>query len=152
VLDSPDLAARSKAALLAGSLHLLKDDGLASGYPPELGPGGGLVPSIGHHVAHRSDVGPDGVVSIWMLCGGGRDSNPMVTGAQDATPKRGTLNAALAEVAGGEPLFVPLAGWDGDLVIQHMYGATFRTPATGQIDAVVFVPEISPLRSPDPLA
>ncbi|HJR25353.1 MAG TPA: hypothetical protein VJ804_07765, partial [Acidimicrobiales bacterium] len=140
------LAEGARVALQGGSLHLLKDDALASGYDPSLGPGGGCVPSIGHHAAHRADVGPDRVAAIWMLCGSGRDSNPMVTGSQAVEPRRGTLNAALATVAEGQPLLVPLSGLEGEVVVQHMYGATFATPAAGQIDAVVFVPEVGPLR------
>ena len=146
VLDEPELAAGQRVALQAGSLHLLKDDRLASKLDRSLGPGGGLVPSVGHHLAQRPDVGPDRVAAIWMLCGSGRDSNPMVPGAQAVEPQRGTLNAALAAVAAGQPLLVPLTGLEGEVVVQHMYGATFATPAIGQLDAVVFAPQVSPLK------
>ncbi len=149
VLDEPELARGERVGLLAGSLHLLKDDDRASELSRLLGPGGGRVPSIGHHVAHRADVGPGRVAAVWMLCGSGRDSNPMVTGAQEVEPRRGTLNAALARVAAGRPLLVPLAGLEGEVVVQHMYGATFATPAAGQLDAVVFAPTVGPLREPD---
>ena len=145
VLDEPDLAAGERVALMAGSLHLLKDDARATGLDRSLGPGGGLVPPVGHHVASRADLGPDRIAAIWMLCGSGRDSNPMVTGAQAIEPQRGTLNAALAGVAAGQPLLVPLAGLEGDVVLQHMYGSTFATPVARQLDAVVFAPWVHPL-------
>ncbi len=70
----------------------------------------------------------------------------MVTGAQAIEPTPGTLNAALAAVAAGQPILVPLGGWDGEINVQHMYGATFTTPVAGQLDAVVFAPEVGPLR------
>ena len=33
----------------------------------------------------------------------------------------------------------------GDVRVQHMHDSVFRTPVAGQLDAVVYVPEVSPL-------
>ena len=146
VLDDPALAGPDgKVALQAGSLHLLKDDGAIHDETPGIGPGGGRVPSIGHHVAHRADVGADRVLAIWMLCGRGHDANSLVPGQAGIAPRPGTLNAALDEASGGRSVLVPLTGLPGDVRVQHMHDSVFRTPVAGQLDAVVYVPEVSPL-------
>jgi hypothetical protein len=146
VLDDPALAGPTgRVALQAGSLHLLKDDTTIHDETPGIGPGGGRVPSIGHHVAHRPDVGADGVLAVWMLCGRGRDANPLVPDQAGVAPIPGTLNAALDAMCDGQPLLVPLAGLPGTVRIQHMHRSVFRTPVEGQLDAVVYVPEVSPL-------
>jgi hypothetical protein len=146
VLDDPAFAGPgAKVALLAGSLHLLKDDTAAHDETPAIGPGGGLVPSIGHHVAHRADVGADRVLAIWMLCGRGRDASPLAADRAGIAPLAGSLNAACDRVADGVPIVVPLAGLPGRVRIQHMHSSVVRTRAAGQIDAIVYVPEVTPL-------
>jgi hypothetical protein len=146
VLDDPAFAGPDgKVALQAGSLHLLKDDTAIRDEAPGIGPGGGLVPSIGHHVAHRPDIGPDRVLAIWMLCGHGRDADPLVPEQSAIAPVKGTLTEACDRVADGVPLLVPLAGLPGRVRIQHMHSSVFRTPVEGQLDAVVYVAEVTPL-------
>jgi erythromycin esterase-like protein len=148
VLDEPAFAAGERVGLLAGSLHLVKDEATVTGRSDGIGPGGDQLPAIGHHVAHRPDVGPARVLAIWMLVGSGRDTNPMVTTEQRIEPLPGTLNALLADVCAGQPVLVPVGDLAGPVIVQHMYNATFTTPLAGQIDAIVFVPEVGPLREP----
>lgn len=146
VLDDPAFAGPDgKVALQAGSLHLLKDDGAIRDETPGIGPGGGWVPSIGHHVTHRAEVGADRVLAVWMVCGHGRDANPLVPDQATIAPRPGTLNAALDEVSGATSVLVSLAGLPGYVRIQHMHGSVLRTPVVGQLDAVVYVPAVSPL-------
>ena len=146
VLDDPALAGPDrKVALQAGSLHLLKDDDAIHDETPGIGPGGGRVPSVGHHVAHRADIGADRVLAIWMLCGRGHDANTLVPGQAGIAPRAGTLNAALDAASHGHPALVPLTDLPGAVRVQHMHDSVFRTPVAGQLDAVVYVPEVSPL-------
>jgi hypothetical protein len=146
VLDDPALAGPdAKVALQAGSLHLLKDDSAIHDETPGIGPGGGLVHSIGHQVAHRPELGPDRVLSIWMLCGHGRDANPLVPDQAGIAPLRGTLNEACDRAADGVPILVPLAGLSGQVRIQHMHSSVFRTPVQGQLDAVLYLPRVTPI-------
>ena len=80
-----------------------------------------------------------------MLCGRGHDANSLVPGQAGIAPRPGTLNAALDEASGGRSVLVPLTGLPGDVRVQHMHDSVFRTPVAGQLDAVVYVPEVSPL-------
>lgn len=133
------LAGGERVALMAGSTHLLKHDIDAS----PAGPGGGAVPSIGHHVAETRSV-----FSIWMLNGSGRTSSPWVSELQ---PQPGTLNAELA-MRYDEPVLV-LPESDTSMRITQMHNIVLECNLHEQVDAIVFVPEVTPLigtsRSPN---
>jgi len=127
------LASGEKTALMAGSTHLMKRDVDASAS----GPGGGLEHSLGHHVArtHR-------VLSIWMLNGSGRSSGPWVS---DLRPRPGTLNAALAERYDEPVLVIPES--DGPTAVTQMHNLVLECDLREQVDAIVFVPNVTPLRA-----
>jgi len=121
-----------KTALMAGSTHLMKHDigGSSSG------PGGGTEHSIGHHVAESHDV-----VSIWMLHGSGQTSSPWVT---DLRPQPGTLNEELARRY-DEPVLVIPETTEPTRVTQ-MHNLVMECDLREQVDAIVFVPTVTPLR------
>ncbi len=121
-----------RTALMAGSTHLMKRDvdSTASG------PGGGIVHSIGHHVAEGRNV-----LSIWMITGSGETSSPW---ASELTPQPGTLNAELA-ARYDEPVLVLPEGAKQTRITQ-MHNLVMTCDLSEQVDAIVFVPHVSPLR------
>jgi erythromycin esterase-like protein len=121
-----------KVALMAGSTHLMKRDVEHSAS----GPGGGTEHSIGHRIAAEHDV-----LSIWMLNGSGRTSSPWVT---DLRPQPGTLNAELAERYDEPALVIPEQ--DESVRITQMHNLVMTCNLREQVDAIVFVPTVTPLR------
>jgi hypothetical protein len=122
-----------RTALMAGSTHLMKRDVDAS----PSGPGGGTTHSVGHHVAETHKV-----LSIWMLNGSGRTSSPWVA---ELAPQPGTLNAELA-TRYDEPVLV-LPESEGSTRITQMHNLVLECNLREQVDAIVFVPRVTPLRA-----
>jgi erythromycin esterase-like protein len=131
-----------KIALMAGSLHLMKDDSLVDA-PGGAGPGGDSADSIGHHVARHLSDGP--VLSIWLLHGEGRSANPWLPPPGELTPARRTLDAdLLARV--DRPVLLRV---DDDTERRHitqMHNLRMSCRLSDQVDAIVFAPHVTPLR------
>lgn len=134
----------AKVALMAGSTHLAKDD--ATLHAPGLMPaGGGLVPTIGHHVAHVVAQGP--VLAIWLLHGGGMTTSPWLApdGGTLVVPDH-TLNARLAAEWDG-PCLLRVDHVTDELAVAGQNNITMTCRPSEQVDAIVFTPTLSPVRS-----
>jgi len=131
--------------LLAHAAHLAKDDaGIQS---QGVGPGGGLVPSLGHHLVHDLGLRP---YSAWMVYGGGTDSQPLPDLPNHAAYPAGSLNSQLGLY--DQPLVIPTApAAHGALAepagIGQMYNQVIPVNLPAQADAIFFLPSISPLRA-----
>ncbi len=144
--DLRRLSGGNPTLVMSHALHLAKDDRLiaaASG----VGPGGGLASSIGHHLTQELGLK---VVSIWMLYSGGEDSQPLPDLPRKAKYARDTLNAQLAGLK--TPMLFRVADLPSELAqrpigVGHMYNAVARTALAGQVDVILVLPTVSPLRS-----
>jgi erythromycin esterase-like protein len=131
--------------LMAHAAHLAKHDAGIRGHG--IGPGGGLVPSLGHHLVNELGLRP---YSIWMTYGGGTDSQPMPDLPNEARYHRGSLNMQLGVY--GIPFVVPTApAASGALTepvgVGQMYNQVVPVHLPAQTDAVFFLPSVSPLRA-----
>jgi hypothetical protein len=135
--------ADAKFVLMAHALHLAKDDSAikAGG----VGPGGGQTTSLGHWLTQEEK---EAAFSIWMLYGAGEDCQPLANLPRKANFPAHSLNAMLAR-QGHALLFFPADApelFRPPCVVGHMYNALFETSLLLQADAVVFLPEVTPLR------
>src|SRR5215472_491153 len=131
--------------LMAHAAHLAKDDAGIRGRG--VGAGGGLVSSLGHHLVHDLTLRP---YSIWMVYGGGTDSQPLPGLPNQATYPRDSLNVQLR--LHGRPLVVPTApAAHGALAepvgIGQMYNQVVPVNLPAEADAIFFLPSVSPLRA-----
>lgn len=131
-----------KVALLAGSTHLMKDDDRISSPDVGAGPGGRTVHSIGHHVAHELIDGP--VLSIWFLHGEGRSANPYLPPPGELHAAAGTLNAELLARV-GRTCLLPVGEDHHRRSITQMHNLVLHCRLDEQVDAIVFVPQVTPL-------
>jgi hypothetical protein len=129
-----------KVALMAGSLHLAKDDNLVHA-PGMTGPGGGKVPSIGHHVAAATE-GP--VLSFWFLHGEGASASPFVPSGRLRPGKR-SFNAELLKRY-DEPVVLRVDDDHEERTVTHMHNLDLRCRLSDQVDGIVFAPHVTPLR------
>ena len=137
----------AKVALMAGSTHLLKDDDTCDA-PGATGPGGDTDPSIGHFLVHELLDGPDDVLSIWMLHGRGRSANPWLPPPGELVAAEGTVDAELA-AQHDQPHLVVIDRRDTERRrVTQMHNLVLTCALAEQVDALVFVPEVSPLRTP----
>jgi erythromycin esterase-like protein len=125
--------------------HLAKNDNLARP-GAGVGPGGGLEPSIGHHLARTLWLK---TVAIWMIYGDGEDSQPFPDLARKASYPKNTLNAALRGIE--TPVLFRLADapdglFDPPIGVGHMYNAVQTGVLAGQVDAILYLPSVSPMR------
>jgi erythromycin esterase-like protein len=140
------LGPADRLILMSHNLHLARrDDGI---HNPDAaaGPGGGEVPSLGAFL-HGSR--PDEIFAVWMLEGRGADSRPL-PGRHRVESPSGTLNALLSKV--GPAFVLPTASDDprarlltAEIDLMSMYGHRLRARIAEQVDALVFVREVSPL-------
>jgi len=132
-----------KLVLMGHALHLAKDD--AAIKAGGVGPGGGQTSSLGHWLVQDEK---EDVFSVWMLYGAGEDSQPLANLPQKANFPPHSLNAMLAR-QGRVLLFFPADApelFRPPCVIGHMYSALIETSLLLQADAVVFLPQVTPLR------
>jgi hypothetical protein len=132
-----------KVALLAAAQHLLKDDLAVSQPGVGAGPGGDTERSIGHHTAHELTDGP--VLSFWLLQGKGTSANPWLPAPGRLEPVAGTFDAELLARV-GEPCLVPVGDDHHRRSVTAMHNTALQCRFSEQVDAVVFVPEVSPLQ------
>lgn len=131
--------------LMGHALHLAKDDRLL-GAAGGVGPGGGLAPSLGHHLVQVLGLE---AVSIWLIHGAGEDSQPFPDLPRRFAYPAETLNARLSVFA--EPILFPITGAPDGLFarpigVGHMYNAVQPTILQGQVDAILYLPRVSPMR------
>lgn len=131
---------------MAHAFHLAKDDRLFVQGVGGVGPGGGLVPSLGHHLVQERGLK---AYAIWMVYGEGEDSQPFPNLPRKADYPENSLNRRLALF--DQPVLLPLHDAPAALTEQpigvgHMYNAVVPTRLKGQVDAVYFLPRATPLR------
>ena len=127
--------------MVAGSTHLAKDDDGIDALGVT-GPGGSER-SIGHRVVHQLTDAP--VLSIWCLHGEGRSANPYLPAPGALQPAPGTLNAEMLEQVDA-PCFMRVAADDKRVrSATQMHNAVLRCRLAAQVDAIVFVPHVTPL-------
>lgn len=138
---SEQLATQDDAqlVLMAHAFHLAKDDRGIRGVG--VGPGGGQVPSLGHHIAQELGLAP---FAVWWLYGAGEDSQPFPALPNAAAYPTNSLNARLARR--GVPMVLGTADLPGEVGIGHMYNQVVPVRLSTQADAVFFQPRVSPLR------
>jgi|SRR5579859_1134376 len=128
--------------LMGHAMHLAKDDGRIEA-TIGVGPGGGCVSSLGHHIAQELRLK---TFAVWMIYGAGEDSQPLPDLPRVARYAPETLNARLA-ARFSEPTLISTANApDEPVLIGQMYNSTFRTHLRGQVDALYFVPRVTPMR------
>lgn len=132
-----------KVALLAAAQHLLKDDSAVSQPGVGAGPGGGSVASIGHHVTHELSAGTP-VLSFWLLHGRGTTANPWLPPPGLLEPVPDSVDAELLAHV-GRPCLVPVGDDDRRRTVTAMHNQPMRCRLDQQVDAIVFLPEVSPL-------
>lgn len=132
-----------KVALLGAAQHLLEDETKVSNTGVGAGPGGGSVRSIGHYVANElsSDVP---VLSFWFLHGSGTSANPWLPPPGRLEPVAGTFDAELLERV-RRPCLVPVSDDHQPRTVTAMHNQALRCCFSEQVDAIVFVPEVSPI-------
>jgi hypothetical protein len=133
-----------KTVFMGHALHLLKDDTLAESASAS-GPGGGQATTLGHHIA---TTWATPTFSVWMIFGAGEDSQPFQDLPRRFDYPRDTLNAQLSSVL--RPVMFPVAGappglFDRPWRVGHMYNQTAAVTLTGQVDAILYVPRVSPM-------
>lgn len=132
-----------KVALLAAAQHLLKDDTTVSQPHVGAGPGGGSVASIGHHVVHELSRGTP-VLSFWILHGRGTTANPWLPPHRQLEPMPGSVEAELLTQV-RHPCLVPVHDDDRRRTVTAMHNQPLHCRFSQQVDAIVFVPEVSPI-------
>jgi erythromycin esterase-like protein len=129
--------------LMAHAFHLAKRDDRIKGVG--VGPGGDQVSSLGHHLFANTQLQ---VYSVWLLYGGGHDSQPFPDLPRAASYPVDSLNGHLARR--GSASVVPVApGADAlarDVGIGHMYNLVVPVHVPSQADAIFFVPQVTPLQ------
>lgn len=132
--------------VMAHAFHLAKDDRLFVQGIGGVGPGGGVVPSLGHHLVQERGLR---AYSVWMVYGEGEDSQPFPNLPRKASYPADSLNRRLALF--DRPVLLPLhdapaALTDQPIGVGHMYNAVVPTRLKGQMDAIYFLPRATPLQ------
>ena len=133
-----------KVALMAGSTHLAKDDDRIETPGVGAGPGGEIVRSLGHHVAHELADGP--VLSIWFLHGEGTSANAYLPPPGRLAAAAGTLNAELLARV-GRPCLLPVGDDHHRRSVTQMHNLVLHCRLDEQVDAIVFAPTVTPLQA-----
>ena len=116
-----------RVILMGHAMHLAKDDGRIDA-PVGVGPGGGRVSSLGHHIAQELRLK---TFAVWMIYGAGEDSQPLADLPHAACYPAETLNAHLA-ARFAEPTLISTEGAPTEpVLIGQMYNSTFRTQLAG---------------------
>ena len=132
-----------KLVLMGHALHLVRDDA-AIAAPGIVGPGGARTPSLGHHVGRELGLP---MFITWMIYGGGEDSQPLPDLPRKADFGPDTLNARLAARFDRPVLLDARSAPDAPVRIAHMYNTVIETALPGAVDALWFVPGVTPLRA-----
>src|SRR6185312_11328282 len=132
--------------VMGHAMHLSKNDDLIRGVVG-VGPGGGRECSIGHHLTQTLGLK---AVSIWLVFGGGEDSQPMPDLPRRFDYPADSLNGRLRSVT--TPVLFPISGapaglFDRPLGVGHMYNAVQPLVLGGLVDAILFLPRVTPMRA-----
>ena len=134
--DARTLFPARRMVLMGHALHLAKDDA-AIGGGGGVGPGGDRVPSLGHHINRELRLN---TFVVWMLYGGGTDSQPLADLPRTANYPSDSLNARMAKHFTA-PTLVATAGAPSTPVrIGHLYNMLISVSLPEQVDAIWFVP------------
>ena len=144
--DIRRVANDAPTVVMGHALHLAKDDHLM-GQAVGIGHGGGLECSVGHHLVQSLGYK---AVSIWMIHGTGEDSQPFPDLPRQLSYPPTTLNARLSELR--DPVLFRINDaardlWDKSVGIGHMYNTIQQTVLAGQVDAILYLPKVTPLRT-----
>lgn len=131
-----------KQVLMGHALHLVRDDA-AIAAPGIVGPGGKRTSSLGHHVGRELGLP---MFIVWMIYGGGEDSQPLPDLPRKADFGPDTLNARLRKRFDRPVLLDARRAPDAPVRIAHMYNTVIETSLPGAVDALWFSPEASPLK------
>lgn len=131
-----------KLVLMGHALHLVRDDA-AIAAPGIVGPGGQRTSSLGHHVGRELGLP---MFIVWMIYGGGEDSQPLPDLPRKADFGPDTLNARLRKRFDRPVLLDARRAPDAPVRIAHMYNTVIETSLPGAVDALWFSPEASPLK------
>jgi hypothetical protein len=139
------LTSDAPMVVMGHGLHLAKDDRLLRG-ATGVGPGGGQECSLGHHLVQVEGLT---AVSIWLVHGAGEDSQPFPDLPRRFAYPADSLNRRLAPLA--VPALIPIAGapkglFDRPLVVGHLYNAVQPVVLDGQVDAILYLPHVTPMR------
>jgi len=130
--------------LMSHAFHLAKDDSDIE--RKGVGPGGDRVSSLGHYIVN--ELG-ESVRSVWMLYGGGEDAQPLPDLPQRANYPRDSINRQLA-ARFASPVVLPITpgvrGGLSSVRVGHMYDTVVDVNLGLEADAVMFFPEVTPLR------
>ena len=136
------LARDEVLVLMAHAFHLAKDDRRIG--DAGVGPGGGRVASLGHHLVQERGLCP---FSAWLVYGEGEDSQPFPDLPKRASFPGDTLNRRLAAL--GVPCVVPVAAdaFERDVGLGHLYNHVVPVHLPSEADAIFFVPRVTRLRA-----
>jgi erythromycin esterase-like protein len=140
--DARALFPARRMVLLGHALHLAKDDAaISSG---GVGPGGNRVSSLGHHINRELRLN---TFVVWMLYGGGSDSQPLRDLPRTANYPPDSLNARLARRFTAPTLLHTAGAPTAPVRIGHLYNMLISVSLPGQVDAIWFAPAVTPLRA-----
>jgi hypothetical protein len=139
------LTSDAPMVVMGHGLHLAKDDRLLRA-TVGVGPGGGQECSLGHHLVQVKGLK---TVSIWLVHGAGEDSQPFPDLPQRFAYPADTLNRRLAPLE--VPTLIPITGapkglFDRPLGVGQMYNAVQPVVLAGQVDAILYLPQVTPMR------
>ena len=127
--------------LMGHAFHLAKNDQLTA--ENGVGPGGGRVSSLGHYLVQEQRLK---TAAVWMIYGNGRDSQPLSDLPRDASYSEDTINAAL--LRDNRAMVLPLddkCPFHEPVRLGHLYNLVAEVHLCKQVDAVMFLPTVSPL-------
>lgn len=132
-----------KLVLMGHALHLVRNDASIAA-PGIVGPGGQRTSSLGHHVGQELGLP---MFIVWMVYGGGEDSQPLPDLPRKADFGPETLNARLAARFDQPVLLDARSAPTARVRIAHMYNTVIETSLPPAVDAIWFTPRVSPLRA-----
>lgn len=135
------LPANTRLVVMGHAFHLAKHDHNIE--KVGVGPGGNLIPSLGHYIAHEKT--PE-IASIWMIHGDGEDSQPLAGlpnrlrySAESLNRKlSATINAPAVLETADDPELT-------DVIVGHLYNLEVRVALQREADAITFFPAATPL-------
>ena len=99
--------------------------------------------SLGHHIGRELGLP---MFIVWMIYGGGEDSQPLPDLPRKADFGPDTLNTRLRMRFDQPVLLDARRAPDSPVRIAHMYNTVIETRLPGVVDLIWFAPEASPLR------
>jgi hypothetical protein len=85
------------------------------------------------------------VLAIWLLFGDGNSANPYLPPPGALRPNKGTLNEALLREFDEPTLLLVEPDDDARRTVTHMHNLDLRCRLNEQVDAILWVPHVTPL-------